>query len=468
MLNFIGILIDSDGQEVRVQCKLKYPFSKESPTEIEIYALSHIRDKLENPCQITASEMRSSLTIKDLWYSAYPMSNAGEDFYYNQITPSHIDSLEVTINRANKNKCLRFHLSHSFFLKEQDASKTAQYSKTPNQSVNIFKLNINGLGTVNFFKEWNIFYKHDELPNAEIYDDYVAELDLNESDLDYLRAYEIFKESLFAISVLFRQAVSIVRWEYRDEGKTIVSIPFPLSPHVPPYAHGEHFFPLAIEKEFENAAESLVNGYLSLNPKFKKRFKELSISLAPNLVISSEQRFVSMYSAFERIVGLMKLPKSEKEKFDASNAAVINELEKTITSLDQSLGDSLENVRTRLQGFVRTVKSGELSFVAKLELMREQYPVSKIYERDLWPIDGTESTLSIRAIRHKLTHSSVGSVNHQVVAVAEWHFSIYLERLLFILCGKNIPEGIGINSIYLQTGWYYSSYWVPLTKSGEK
>jgi hypothetical protein len=468
MLNFTGNLVDSDGQEVRVQCKLKYPLSKESPTEIKIYALSHIRGRLENPCQITANGMRSTLTIKDLWYSAYTMSIAGEDFYYDQITPNHIDSLEVKVNKSNKNKCLRFHLSHANFLKNQHASKRIQYSKNPNQSVNIFNINIDGLGTVNFFKEWNIVYKSDEQPSAEIYDDYVAELDLKESELDYLKAYEIFKESLFAISVLFRQAVSIVRWEYRDEGQTTIFISSPLSPHIPPYIHGEQDFPLTIEKEFEGAAESLVNGYLSLSPKLKKRFKELSISLAPNLVKSSEQRFVSMYSAFERTVGLMKLPKSEKEKFDKSNSAVIIELEKTVNSLDQNLGDLLDNVRTRLQGFIRTVKSGELSFVAKLELMREQYPASKVYERDLWPIDGTESTLSIRAIRHKLTHSSVGSVNHQVVAVAEWHFSIYLERLLFVLCGKTIPKGIGINSIYLNTGWYYSSYWIPLTKSEEQ
>jgi hypothetical protein len=468
MLNFTGNLIDSDGQEVRVQCKLKYPFSKESATEIEVHALSHIRGRLENPCQIIAEGMRSTLIIKDLLYSAYNMSTAGEDFYYNKITPSYIDSLEIKIKKSNKNKCLRFHLSHANFLKNLHASKTIQYSKNPNQSVNIFNIKINGLGTVNFFKEWNIFHKSDEQPSAEIYDDYVAELDLNESKLDYFNAYEIFKESLFAISVIFRQAVSIVRWEYRDEGQTTIFISSPLSPHIPPYIHSEQDFPLVIEKEFEGVAESLVNGYLSLTPNLKKRFKELSISLAPNFTQSSEQRFVSMYSAFERIVTSIKLPKSEEEKFNKSKSAVIIELEKTVNSLDQNLGDLLDNVRTRLQGFIKTAKNDELSFVAKLELMRVQYPGFKVYERDLWPIDGTDSTLSIRKIRHKLTHSSVGSVDHQVVAVAEWHFSIYLERLLFILCRKTIPKGIGLDSIYLNTGWYHSSYWIPLTKFEKK
>lgn len=467
MLDFDGTLKDANDTEISVTCKIIYPPSKESPTLVEIYAISPVYERLENPCQIVANNRRSKIILKNVWYRNLEISLTEKKFHFDSINLTHIESLNISTQVPYKDRrFLRAYLSHANYLKEHHLSKNAQYSQSPNQEVGLFKLNIEGLGEVKFFKRWSIHHIKGSKANAEIFDDYVAEIDV-ENNPDYIKACNIFKESLFAISVVFRQAVAILRWEYKVDGEVVVSIPTPLSPNIPPFVHNELDFSLTTEEEFESCAESLINGYLALDSDYKKQFKEISISIAPFFLERSEQRFVSMYGAFERTVGLMKVKNSETEKLDSSNAAVINELNKSIASLDDSLGDLLGDVKKRLRGFIKSVRSKQLSFSAKLILMRQKYPNLSFFEKDLWPIEGDDSTLSLREIRNRLTHSAIASVDHQVTAVAEWHFSILLERLLFIICCKPVPKGIGMYSIYLHSSWYSIGYWQPLTKVTE-
>ena len=86
----------------------------------------------------------------------------------------------------------------------------------------------------------------------------------------------------------------------------------------------------------------------------------------------------------------------------------------------------------------------------------------KLCHADLWPILGSERQRGLRELRHALAHGRSSFVSLDVIAVAEWHLAILLERLIFVLLGLTVPEEISPGSFLLRTagrGWYERDQW---------
>jgi len=82
-----------------------------------------------------------------------------------------------------------------------------------------------------------------------------------------------------------------------------------------------------------------------------------------------------------------------------------------------------------------------------------------------WPIEGTDEKLGLKEIRNKLIHGVHGKINFQALAVASWHFSIFIERLIFVMVEAEVPKGICRNSLLLtRNDWYGRDYWTSLQK----
>lgn len=60
------------------------------------------------------------------------------------------------------------------------------------------------------------------------------------------------------------------------------------------------------------------------------------------------------------------------------------------------------------------------------------------YHADLWPILGSKKQRGLREIRNALAHGRGSFVSVDVIAVAEWHLAILLERLIFVLLGMTV------------------------------
>lgn len=287
---------------------------------------------------------------------------------------------------------------------------------------------------------------------------------------------ESFKDVLTILSIFFRQAVGLLGWEKRFRTSTetiwINSLQPNLSTYMGEADKRDNF--LAFPEEFEECAEKLVNEYLEADQKIKKVIRKLSVSLAPHISVSTRARFLSMFSALEEAMNLIKLRGPEQEKLDASNSELIKHLKRLRGTIESESTEFTEKLLERVDGFIKTVEGKSLSFSAKVEAFFKVYPGLSVYGDDLWPIKESDEKeygkkLSLKSIRDKIAHGSYAEINHQALAVASWHLSIFIERLIFKMLGVTLPQGIDRNSYFLATeSWYNPDYWSSLQKAALK
>lgn len=466
-LTFNGVLVDAKGHEVSVECEFSPPIAAGTPAIVEVYAELPVNFKIENPCQITGEAGSAKISLKNLRYRSFPTENENRKF--GRVELSYIEAASIRYP-GKQIDLLTISLSPAKFFSQHFKSTTIQYGKVPSQRAELFKINITGLGTVVFTKSWSIHHHIKTSPAAEVHAGYFAEISLLDCEnKDINSIVKIFREVLVMLSVISRQAITILGWEDRSHAIAEQTWLSPLAPNLPPYLHYEDTDELAFPNEFEQCAERLINSYLSIGGKVQNRIKELSISIAPHIDIQIDQRFAVMFLAFERTVGLMKLTKDEKSRFDKSNAILIEKLENAAISLQSELGTLKQDVTLRLEGFIKTIKSGGLSFSAKLKIFLEEYPSLNFYTSDLWPIEGDKDGPGFKEMRNSLTHGAPEEIEHQALAVAAWHFSIFIERLIFIVAGAPVPNGIAVQSVMLaREEWYRPSYWQSSRKTAKK
>jgi hypothetical protein len=466
-LSFNGVLVDAKGHKVSVECEFFPPIAAGTPAIVEVQAALPVNFRIDNPCQVTGEAGSATIKLKNLRYRFFPTENGNRKF--GRIELSHIEAASIHYP-AKKSDLLIISLSPAKFFSQHFKSTTIQYGKVPSQRAELFKINITGLGCVVFTKSWSIHHHEKTSPAAEIHAGYFAEIPLIDCEKkDVNSIVKIFRDVLLMLSVISRQAIAILGWE--DRSHTIVEQTWlsPLAPNLPPYLHHGDTDELALPEEFEQCAERLINSYLSTEGKLRNRIKELSISIAPHIDIRLEQRFAIMFLAFERTVGLMKLTNDEKSRLKKSDAVLIEKLENAANSLENELGALKQDVTLRLEGFMKTIKSGGLSFSAKLKIFLEKYPSLNFHTSDLWPIEGDKDGPGFKEMRNSLTHGAPEEIEHQALAVAAWHFSIFIERLIFIVVGAPVPEGIAVDSVMLaREEWYRASYWQSSRKTAKK
>ena len=87
------------------------------------------------------------------------------------------------------------------------------------------------------------------------------------------------------------------------------------------------------------------------------------------------------------------------------------------------------------------------------------------YCSDLWPILNTGKNRGLKNVRDAIAHGTSSFVSVDVVAVAEWHLAILLERVVFVLLDMEVPAGIEPHTFLLRNsskGWYERDWWEPL------
>lgn len=143
--------------------------------------------------------------------------------------------------------------------------------------------------------------------------------------------------------------------------------------------------------------------------------------------------------------------------------AVIKHLEKLKDAVVAEDGDDASVISARLGGLINVVNRSSIQ--DKLKAFFRVYPAMDHYCKDLWPILGSDKERGLREVRHALAHGSGSFISPDVLAVAKWHLSILLERVIFVLLDMPLPDGISPGSYWLQMGgkgWYELDWWGPL------
>jgi hypothetical protein len=468
-LSFDGVLTGANGQKLDVDCNVSLPVISGAAASVTVHiplaAKQHA--ELTNPCTLHGRVGSLEVDLNELWYRRLPLGGTMRKLARDLLDINHIGSLKVRDNRfKNKKATVVFHLSPVEFFKRHTASAMTRYSSTPNQTVELFKIQASGLGEIVFLKQWAVHHIEDGITSAKIHAGFYAHVACQDNDIQNIDTMvETFREVLTVLSILFRQAVSLLGWEKRCGRGTETLWAVPLQPNLAPYMPLEPNSFLAFPDEFEKCAAELVNKHLATSKQVKKVIRDLSVSIAPHISVQEHSSFLAMYGALELVIGFDKLTASEKGKLGESNAELVEHLRRMKTAIDAKSSAFTATLLERVDGFIKTVESGGPSFSTKLKVFFTKYPALSVFAADLWPIEGSDGKLGLKEIRNKLTHGVPGKIESQALAVARWHFSIFIERLIFVMVGAEVPKGIRRDSYLLaRDEWYGRDYWTPLQK----
>ena len=424
--------------------------------------------EFENPCHLKGRVGRSVIEIHGLWYRHLPLVEIGRKLARGSMKINHVDQLRIKtdIAKSGADVGIIFHVSPVDYLKSHARASWTDYSATPGKSVDIFSLDVPGLGNVRFIKHWSIRHTVHGSVAAEVHTGFAARVACQASDLqNSSKMVEIFKEALVVLSVIFRQAVTLHGWESICSSSIETIWIYPLEPNLAPPMALEPHRDLAFSDEFQSCAQSLVKKYLEASDSIKKVIRTLSASIAPHVKNSDAGSFLAMFSALEDAMSTEKLSTAEKENLRITNAELTRHLTALQVRLDQEKPIHHEIIRDRVGGFIRSIEKGGPSFAVRFEKFASKHPQLRIYMADLWPLVEKSSVPNLKQIRDSLAHGLQNKYHVQILSVARWHFSIIIERLIFIILEESIPEGININSRSLSGDeWYCKKYWTQLQK----
>lgn len=474
-LSFDGILTGANGQKLDVDCAVSLPIISGDVASVTVHiplaAKQHV--ELTNPCNLHGRAGSLEVEINELYYRRFPLGGTVRKLARDTLDINHIGSLKVRDDRYKRNQAsVIFHLSPVEFFRRHTASAMTKYSSTPEQSAELFKISATGLGEIVFMKQWAVQHIEGGITTAHIHAGFYAHIDCQYDDLKNIGIIvETFRDVLTVLSIFCRQAISLLGWEMRCSTGIETLWVDPLRPNIAPYMGLDKNDFLAFPNEFKKCAEELVNMYLGKSKRVKVVIKHLSVSIAPHLPVPEEPKlkFLSMFGALELAIDLAKLSESEKQELGKSNAELIAHLKQMRARIEAESSAFTAKLLDRTDGFIKVVEKGGLSFSAKREALFKEYPAVSFFVADLWPIEGSAGKPGLKEIRNKLTHADHGKINFQALAVASWHFSIFIERLIFVMVGAEVPKGIRRESWLLaRNDWYDRGYWTTLQKSALK
>jgi len=309
--------------------------------------------------------------------------------------------------------------------------------------------------------EWVTIYHRDaDIPGATVNAGFSAVLDLPPNGpIDIDQIVLKFGNSLDVLSVLFRQAVSVHGWTYTD-GQTVSTWINPLEPNVTPSAREDRGDFVVKPQLFVEYATILAHAYENADEKTRSLVRHISLAVNPHNNLRTTDHFLFMFSAFERVIESAWKRDKAKNSPTVTTHAVIKHLENLKEAVVAEGGDSASEISARLAGLINVVNRPSIQ--DKFNAFFRLYPTMINYCQDLWPIFGSGTERGLREIRHALAHGSSSFVSLHVVAVAEWHLAILLERVIFVLLGTSLPEGISPGSYLLRIGgkgWYDRDCW---------
>lgn len=471
--SFDAIVTDSKGQKLDVDCCVSEPVVSGAAAfiTIQVPLTANRHAELVNPCSLQGKAGRLDIEIDELWYHRLPLGGTRRKLARDVLDLSHVGRLTVQSDHwKNEEAFVLFHLSAVEYLKHHTQAAMTDYSSTPSMSIELFKIHAIGLGDIVFLKRWSIHHRQEGDISAKIYDGFSAQVACQEQDLhDIDSMVKRFKEVLIVLSVLFRQAVTLHGWE--KFGRTTIESTWlePLHPNLAPYMPPEPNNDLTFPNEFQACAQSLVDKYLAASDVVKKAVHLLSVAVAPHVKTTAAGNFSAMFSALEEAIALEKLTVEERGNLRESDGELTKQLTQLRFSIDNDKPPHFERLSERIEGIIKAVGSGGPSFSVRFQKFVSAHPPLNLYMSDLWPVTGTSKIPGLKQIRDSLAHGLQHKHSSQALGVSLWHFSILIERLVFILVGATVPKGIHINSALLsREEWYGRSYWTALQKNTQQ
>lgn len=462
-LDFDAELRSADGTvRLPVYCELQPPYvgGQNALVHMAVPAQYVTDNPPRNPCTLSGQSGVVSIEMQGVRWREFPTASRSA-LGLESIELLHIGSLTVRHPLINKKREIRFHLAPVSYLRS--SSGTVRFGDSSG-SEELFVLDLPGLGETSFVAEWVTTYHRDaEIPSATVVAGFSAVANLpSDGAIDVDGIAKKFRGSLRVLSVLFRQAVSLHGWTYTDRD-TVSKWIDPLEPAKTPCKREDRGDFVASPSVFTKYATELVRAYEKADIEIRSLVERVSMAVDPHVNSNTRDRFLFMFSSLEKLIGFTseryRMPRSPA----ATDEAVIMHLDQLQRSVLEERGENASEISARLRGLINVVK--RRSIKDKFNAFILMYPKMTEYGADLWPVFGTDKNRGLKEVRDALSHGS--SVSLDVVAVAEWHLAILLERVIFMLLDVTLPDGISPGSFLLRKGGrglYDRSTWLPLRK----
>jgi len=456
---FDGKLVSANDQTVVIDCRVWPPLVGGDAARIELNVPTALMPlpKILNPCHINGQLGGVELWLDDVWYRHMPQDRqprrrAG----LAPIVLTHVGKLRVTtrFNKPSENvqpkslkKSIKFHLTSNTFLADDDW--LSALSKTPNCQTNeLYVVDIPQLGKVRFLREW-AFIRSANSDNAVVKSGFCAVVELGDAAAKTTEEYlSHFEEALMAISIFCRQRIAVLGWEvkYDDWQEQVWKNPLePLTTKYLPYEPHDY---LVDQRSFASLTSTATKELAALDPKMKDIFKHMSVGLAPFINMPESERFLLMFQSLEACRALAQRIGVDSDSAK-NNAKLIEVLESAKQGIDAKIAE-------RIDGFIERVRTGKPSLKQQLEwVLVEEW---KVKTNDLWALSGNKKMPGLIQVRDELAHSGSKALHPQALAVATWHLSILLERVLLTLLKIPLSDTSAAPNRLVREPWYKPAY----------
>lgn len=458
---FDGKLVSENDQTVVIDCRVWPPLVGGDVARIELSvpnALMPLPD-IHNPCHISGQPI---VGVVEVWL---------DDVEYRQMPPdsqprrraglapillTYIGKLRLTtrFNKPSENiqsrslkKSIKFYLTSNAFFAEHNW--LSALSKTPNsQTDELYLVDIPQMGRVRILREW-VFARSVTPDNAVVKSGFCAAVKLSDDATQTTEEYlSHFEEALMVISIFCRQRIAVLGWEveYDDQKEQVWMSP--LEPSTTKYIPYEPHDYLVNRNCFSSLSSKAIKELTALDPQMKDIFKHMSIGLAPFINMQMSERFLLMFQALEGCRVLAQKVEGDADSVK-NDAKLIEVLEAARKGVDTRIAE-------RIDGFIKRVKTGKPSLKQQLEwVLVEKW---KVKTDDLWALSGNEKLPGLIQVRDELAHSGPKALHTQGLAVATWHLSILLERVLLTLLKVPIADTSAAPNRLIREPWYQPAY----------
>lgn len=454
---FDGALVSANDKTVVIDCRVWPPLVAGEAAKVELSAPTALMPlpKILNPCHINGQLGGIELWLDDVWYRRMPQDRlprrrAG----LASIVLTHIGKLRMTTQfnkpsenaqpRSNK-RSIKFYLTNNAFLAEHDWF-FALITKPNDQTDELYAIVIPQLGRVRILREW-VFARSADPNNAVVKSGFCAVVELDNEATQTTEEYLAhFEDALMVISIFCRQRVAVLGWEvkYADRQEQVWKNPLePITTKYLPYEPHDY---LVDKHSFETLTNVATKEWAALDPTMKDIFKHMSVGLAPFMNLQTSERFILMFQALEACRALA--PEYGNAQDKTNDDALLLALEAAKRGADVGVVE-------RIEGFIKTVKKGRLSLLQRLEWVLMHRGVNR---DDLWPLSGPDNLPGLKQVRDKLAHSGQKALHPQGLAVATWHLSVLLERVLLALLKVSLADTSAAPNRLMREAWYKPAY----------
>lgn len=421
--SFDAEMTDSDGKKLFVDCKVVLPSIWGDTAEIEVAVPHSVMpiSGLENPCELNLVCRNPALQIElsDLWYrnlptSVYPSRIHGAA----PIKLTHVSSMRVVSKFSQSKSLFNIYISSPDMLENVASGKPREEML---EELSVFRCP--KLGLVRLKRYW-VSAGLKGTAGLLSRTGFLLEVTPSNGTLDSQEILRDIEPVLKLMSVFFRQKIMILGWEGLHEGAHERFWQYPLEPSRTTYVSVEPKRYLVNIRSLSERMEAALAAYHDLSDTERKFVDDLSYSLRPVAKIGDGEWFMAMFRDLESIAG--KAASSQALNEDETRA--VDELRRLANSFKADGSEMSE----RINGFAQKVEGGFPPVTDNICSLFQRYAVRS---SDLWDVSGSKGLVSIR---NKLAHRGPGRIHHQSLAVATFHLSLLIERLVHCILGLEI------------------------------